>query len=95
MDQFVYSKLFAWEGALAVVDSEFDGLFVSQEFPTFTIDRHMASRSICVLFANGRSCGAAFVRANRHGWPAQAGSPRVLLIDHLLPLYRPHRAVGI
>lgn len=40
--QFVYSKLFAWEGALAVVGSEFDGLFVSQEFPTFSIDRHKA-----------------------------------------------------
>src|SRR5690349_14283672 len=37
-DQFVYSKLFAWEGALAVVPSDFDGLFVSQEFPTFDID---------------------------------------------------------
>jgi len=36
--QFVYSKLFAWEGALAVVPPEFDGLFVSQEFPTFDIE---------------------------------------------------------
>jgi type I restriction enzyme S subunit len=40
--QFVYSKLFAWEGALAVVDSRFDGCFVSQEFPTFSIDRSRA-----------------------------------------------------
>jgi len=37
-DQFVYSKLFAWEGALAVVPPDFDGYFVSQEFPTFNID---------------------------------------------------------
>ena len=37
-NQFVYSKLFAWEGALAVVSPDFDGLFVSQEFPTFDID---------------------------------------------------------
>jgi type I restriction enzyme S subunit len=37
-DQFVYSKLFAWEGALAVVPSDFDGIFVSQEFPIFDID---------------------------------------------------------
>ncbi|MGH4007564.1 MAG: restriction endonuclease subunit S [Pseudonocardiaceae bacterium] len=35
--QFVYSKLFAWEGALATVTPEFDGLFVSHEFPTFDV----------------------------------------------------------
>lgn len=36
--QFVYSRLFAWEGALAVVADHFDGWFVSQEFPTFDVD---------------------------------------------------------
>jgi type I restriction enzyme, S subunit len=40
--QFVYSKLFGWEGATAVVDPEFDGLHVSQEFPTFSIDISLA-----------------------------------------------------
>jgi type I restriction enzyme, S subunit len=40
-DQFVYSKLKAWEGALAVVPHDFDGLFVSQEFPIFDIDASM------------------------------------------------------
>lgn len=38
----VYSKLFAWEGALAVVPPEFDGLYVSHEFPTFTISEELA-----------------------------------------------------
>src|SRR2546429_6130715 len=41
--QFVYSKLFAWEGALAVVDEHSAGMFVSQEFPTFTIDSTLAT----------------------------------------------------
>lgn len=36
--EFVYPKLMAWEGALAVVPDECDGLFVSPEFPVFTID---------------------------------------------------------
>lgn len=36
--QFVYSKLFAWEGALGVVGDNEDGLYVSQEFPTFDIE---------------------------------------------------------
>jgi type I restriction enzyme S subunit len=40
--QFVYSKLFAWEGALAVVTPEFDGMFVSPEFPIFAIDDDQA-----------------------------------------------------
>jgi type I restriction enzyme S subunit len=40
--QFVYSKLFAWEGAVAVVPSNLGGRFVSQEFPTFDIDRRRA-----------------------------------------------------
>lgn len=31
----VISKLGAWEGAVAVVDREFDGFYVSSEFPTF------------------------------------------------------------
>lgn len=40
--QFVYSKLFGWEGALATVEKEFDGLYVSHEFPTFAIDGTVA-----------------------------------------------------
>ncbi len=40
--QLIYSKLFAWEGAVAVVDESFNGAFVSSEFPTFTIDAEMA-----------------------------------------------------
>lgn len=37
-DRFVYSRLFAWEGAVAVVTPGFDGLFVSSEFPVFDIN---------------------------------------------------------
>lgn len=35
--QLVYSRLFAWEGAFAVVEPEFDGACVSQEFPVFEV----------------------------------------------------------
>ncbi len=41
--QFIYSKLFGWEGATAIVEPEFDGLYVSQEFPTFRINTALAS----------------------------------------------------
>jgi type I restriction enzyme S subunit len=36
--EFVYPKLMAWEGALAVVPEDCDGFYVSPEFPVFTIN---------------------------------------------------------
>jgi type I restriction enzyme S subunit len=36
-NNFVYPKLMAWEGALAVVPPECDGLVVSTEYPVFAI----------------------------------------------------------
>jgi type I restriction enzyme S subunit len=35
---FVYPKLMAWEGALAIVPPHCDGLVVSTEFPVFEVD---------------------------------------------------------
>ena len=40
--QFVYSRLFAFEGAYAYVPEEFDGVFVSNEFPSFDVDPEQA-----------------------------------------------------
>jgi hypothetical protein len=36
-NEFVYPKLMAWEGALATVPPECDGLYVSPEFPVFEV----------------------------------------------------------
>jgi type I restriction enzyme S subunit len=36
--QLVMSRLKAWEGALAMVDEQFDGWYLSPEFPTFNVD---------------------------------------------------------
>jgi type I restriction enzyme S subunit len=36
--QFIYSRLFAFEGAYSVVGTEFDGCFVSNEYPVFECD---------------------------------------------------------
>lgn len=41
--QFIYSRLFAFEGAYALVPQEFDGYFVSNEFPTFEVNSELAS----------------------------------------------------
>lgn len=35
---FIYSRLFGFEGAYGVVDDEFEGCFVSNEYPSFSID---------------------------------------------------------
>jgi len=36
--EFTYPKLMAWEGALGVVGEECDGLFVSPEYPVFSVN---------------------------------------------------------
>lgn len=38
---FIYSRLFAFEGAYGLVPEEFEGYFVSNEYPTFSIDRQI------------------------------------------------------
>lgn len=43
--QFVYSKLFGWEGAMATVPPEFDGFYMSHEFPAFAIEDSRADQS--------------------------------------------------
>ena len=40
--QFIYSRLFAFEGAYACVPDEFDGYYVSNEFPSFDVDPDLA-----------------------------------------------------
>lgn len=35
---FIYSRLFAWKGAFGIIPAEFDGCFVSNEFPTYRVD---------------------------------------------------------
>jgi type I restriction enzyme, S subunit len=35
----IYNKLFAWKGAFGLVDGSLDGMFVSDKFPTYSLDR--------------------------------------------------------
>lgn len=36
---FIYSRLFAFEGSYGLVDDAFDGHFISNEYPSFAVDR--------------------------------------------------------
>ena len=40
--QFIYSRLFAFEGAYGLVTDEFDGFYVSNEYPTFNCRPNLA-----------------------------------------------------
>ena len=54
-NQFIYSRLFAFEGAYTIVPSELDGRFVSGEFPSFDIDNESATPSfLAAYFMNSR-----------------------------------------
>lgn len=38
-DDFIYSRLFAWQGSFGLVPSEMDDCYVSNEFPIYELDR--------------------------------------------------------
>ena len=65
--QFIYSRLFAFEGAYAYVPSAFDGHFVSNEFPVFDVDPDFATAEYI----------ASVLRSPDH-WGALAGSSKGL-----------------
>ncbi|MEJ7787871.1 MAG: hypothetical protein WKF96_23970, partial [Solirubrobacteraceae bacterium] len=48
--QIIYSRLFAFEGAYGLVTPEFDGHFVSNEFPTFEVDGDSADAHWLVTY---------------------------------------------
>lgn len=62
-DDFVYPKLMAWEGALAVVPPECDGLVVSTEFPVFEIDQSKVLPEVLDVYFKTPSV-----------WPALSGA---------------------
>ena len=48
--QFIYSRLFAFEGAYGMVTDEFDGHFVSGEYPTFDCDAGLIRAEFLVAY---------------------------------------------
>ena len=48
--QFIYSRLFAFEGAYTIVPAELDGRFVSNEFPSFDIAGEAATPEFLAIF---------------------------------------------
>lgn len=48
--QFIYSRLFAFEGAYGLVGEEFDGYFISNEYPHFDCDPEQLSPAFLVTY---------------------------------------------
>ncbi len=48
--QFIYSRLFAFEGAYGMVPEEFDGCFVSNEYPTFECSDRVKAEFLYAYF---------------------------------------------
>ncbi len=48
--QFIYSRLFAFEGAYGMVTDEFDGTYVSSEYPTFECDKNKIRAEFLVSY---------------------------------------------
>lgn len=53
--QFIYSRLFAFEGAYGVVRPEFDGYYISNEYPAFDIDPDLATPAFLQAYFSRRS----------------------------------------
>lgn len=58
-DQLIMRRLTAWEGPITVVPASFDGYFVSQEFPTFTIDARRLLRGYLRVLCRSPALWAA------------------------------------
>ncbi|MEU1373449.1 hypothetical protein ABZ442_07275 [Streptomyces triculaminicus] len=82
--QIVYSKLFGWEGAVAYVPDEFDGVHVSHEFPTFKIDEAKLNPRYARHFVTWPSFHAALSKeASGMGSRRQRVKPERFLNSHI------------
>ncbi|MEZ4942585.1 MAG: restriction endonuclease subunit S [Saprospiraceae bacterium] len=53
-NHIVMSQLFGWEGALALSSKEFEGKYVSNQFPTFLVDETKADRQFIGFYLKRR-----------------------------------------
>lgn len=63
--QFIYSRLFAFEGAYAAVTDQFDGYYVSNEFPTFDVDETAVDARFLASYFRSRSVWEELGRSSR------------------------------
>jgi len=78
--QFIYSRLFAFEGAYALVEEPFDGYFVSNEFPSFEVDtRRVHPRFLAAYFRSPSTWEALAAKSKGLGVRRQRVQPEAIL----------------
>jgi len=83
--QFIYSRLFAFEGAYGIVTGEFDGSYVSNEYPTFSCDGdRILPEFLFAYFKSPRAWAAVATGSKGLGQPRQRGTPERLLSHQLM-----------
>lgn len=50
--EFIYSRLFAWKGAFDFVKDDFEGCYVSDEYPSFVVDEKKADVKFLYYYFN-------------------------------------------
>lgn len=82
--QFIYSRLFAFEGAYTVVPEEMDGFFVSNEYPTFDHDRdRLCERYLSWMFTQSGVWRSIAARSKGMGDRRQRVHPDQVLGFHI------------
>jgi type I restriction enzyme S subunit len=64
--QFIYSRLFAFEGAYSAVAEHFDNYYVSNEFPTFDLDETVVDPEFLAAYFRSRDIWEELGRSS-HG----------------------------
>ncbi len=82
-NQLVFGRLNAWEGGIAVVVSDSDGLFVSQEFPVLDIDQDRVEPSYLAHLCRWPDLWEALMQRSR-GLGARSGVRRLRVHEERL-----------
>ena len=83
--QFIYSRLFAWEGAFGLVTPDFDGWFVSGEYPTFACNlSEILPEFLLAYFQAKQAWDAVAVGSKGLGSRRQRVQPEQILAHRLM-----------
>lgn len=82
--QFIYSRLFAFEGAYGIVTDEFGGSFVSNEYPTFDCDPDALLPEVLAAYLRPKATWAKIAEGSKGlGDRRQRVQPQQLLAHEL------------
>ncbi|MCA9176846.1 MAG: restriction endonuclease subunit S [Planctomycetales bacterium] len=82
--QFIYSRLFAFEGACGLVTEEFDGVYVSNEYPTFSVKPGALPEFLYAYFMSSHVWHSLAAESKGLGVRRQRVQPAALMNHELL-----------